>query len=56
MISKESFDLDVDDDTDKLPMHPLWEEYCFPTDPSDNTNLNDKKKHFYFNPYNGKIY
>ncbi|CAO3632965.1 unnamed protein product [Cunninghamella blakesleeana] len=54
MISKETFDSDIEDYTDKLPMHPLWEEYCFPIDPSTNTDSN-KKKHFYYNPYNGQL-
>ncbi|KAI9306442.1 SNF2 family N-terminal domain-containing protein [Cunninghamella echinulata] len=54
MISKESFESD-EDDTNSLQIHPLWEEYNFPTDPSDDTTIDDRKKHFYFNPYNGQL-
>lgn len=37
-----------DGDIDMRSMHPLWEEYCFPGE------FSDEHKFFYFNPYSGK--
>ncbi|KAL0083977.1 P-loop containing nucleoside triphosphate hydrolase protein [Phycomyces blakesleeanus] len=41
-----------DGDVDMRAMHPLWEEYIFPTDPDAPDNVT---RHFYMNPYSGEL-
>ncbi|KAI8082794.1 SNF2 family N-terminal domain-containing protein [Halteromyces radiatus] len=53
MVTKESVNHD-EDQIDVRSMHPLWEEYRFPTDP-EFPNGNQSISHFYFNPYNGQL-
>ncbi|KAI0316497.1 SNF2 family N-terminal domain-containing protein [Amylostereum chailletii] len=37
-------------------MHPLWNEYRFPTEPVDGIiDLSDEEMPFYFNPYSGEL-
>ena len=47
MVAKEAFEFD-DGDIDMRSMHPLWEEYVFPSTDSEH-------KFFYFNPYSGEL-
>lgn len=46
MTAKEAFEYE-NGDIDMRSLHPLWEEYVFPSE------CNTENKHFYFNPYNG---
>jgi DNA repair protein RAD5 len=41
----------------ELSMHPLWEEYTFPTKDVDDRDLPavDGQAHFYVNPYSGEL-
>ncbi|CAG7847334.1 DNA repair protein RAD5 [Serendipita indica DSM 11827] len=38
-------------------MHPLWQEYAFPFEPSDDgvIDLSGDERPFYFNPYSGEL-
>ncbi|KAI8049793.1 SNF2 family N-terminal domain-containing protein [Gilbertella persicaria] len=48
MIAKESYEHE-EGDMDMRSMHPLWEEYGFPSP------LCDEHRFFYFNPYSGDL-
>ncbi|KAI4272441.1 MAG: hypothetical protein L6R38_006604 [Xanthoria sp. 2 TBL-2021] len=54
MISKEK---DEKSDHKELSMHPLWEEYNWPTKDMDDHDVPsvNGQEHFYVNPYSGEI-
>ncbi|KAI8343720.1 SNF2 family N-terminal domain-containing protein [Chlamydoabsidia padenii] len=53
MVAKETIEHE-ENGVDVRSMHPLWEEYKFPTDPH-NTCTDTDLTNFYFNPYNGEL-
>lgn len=51
MMAKEKCDKD---DEREASMHPLWEEYAWPTKDADDKDVSTQgTKHFYINPYSG---
>ncbi|KAL8651611.1 MAG: hypothetical protein Q9226_004628 [Calogaya cf. arnoldii] len=54
MISKEQ---DEKSDHKELSMHPLWEEYCWPTKDMEDRDVPsvNGQENFYVNPYSGEI-
>lgn len=54
MMSKEK---DEKADKSEQSMHPLWEEYTWPTEDSDGKELPfvPEQDHFYLNPYQGEL-
>lgn len=54
MVAKESIEYN-NNQVDMRVMHPLWEEYRLPKDPTDASHNDDSTTNFYFNPYNGNF-
>lgn len=54
MMSKEK---DEKDSSHEASMHPLWEEYCWPTKDMDDKEVPqfDEQSSFYVNPYSGEL-
>jgi len=52
MLSKETLD---PNETKPTSLHPLWEEYEFPSNYDDTEEDGHPNKFFYFNPYTGIV-
>lgn len=43
-----------EDAREDMSMHPLWEEYRFPSKPNEDGDVLMDDEPFYYNPYSGE--
>lgn len=48
-----SMEVGEQDARESMSMHPLWEEYRFPSPPNSGSVFDDEA--FYYNPYSGEL-
>jgi DNA repair protein RAD5 len=49
-----SMEVGDEDAREDMSMHPLWEEYRFPSKPDGSGDVTMEDEPFYYNPYSGE--